>query len=297
MRIVISGASGLVGTALCKVLADRGDTAVRLVRREPEGADEIRWDPAAGKLDSQALEGCDAVVHLSGENVAGLWTRAKKQAILDSRVNSTRTICEALAAMENKPGVFVCASAMGIYGDSGDEPLDENAPHGQSFLADVCRAWEAEAKAAEQAGIRTVRYRIGLVLSAEGGALAQMLTPFKLGLGGPLGDGKQYMSWVALDDVVGGIVHCIDTEAISGAVNAGSPNPVTNNEFTAALGRAVHRPAFFRAPKFALKLAAGEMADEMLLSSIRMRPEKLMANGYRFAHPTLDEVLEATLQK
>ena len=296
MRLAISGASGLVGSALCEAIERRGDIPVRLVRRHAESENEIEWAPAEGRLDPVALEGCDAVVNLSGESVAGgRWTAARKQRILDSRLDSTTTLSRAMASMDVKPDVFVSASAMGYYGDTGALVVDEESPKGEGFLADVCEAWEAATESAEAAGIRTVHYRIGLVLSSEGGALAQMLPVFKLGGGGRLGSGRQYMSWIDIDDLVAGILHCIDSEDLSGPVNAVAPEPVTNAEFTRVLANALHRPALVPVPAFGLRLALGDMADEMLLGGARIRPARLLDSDFSFEHATLPEALQDIL--
>ncbi|MBI1318535.1 MAG: TIGR01777 family protein [Candidatus Hydrogenedens sp.] len=296
MQVAITGASGLVGTALQKALAARGDTPRPLVRSGMPAEGEISWDPSSGRLNPRDLEGIDAIVNLSGESVAGgRWTAARKERILQSRIDSTRTLCNALASMPLPPKVLVSASAMGFYGDTGDAAVDEAAGPGDGFLAEVCQAWEAETQPAAAAGIRVVHYRIGLVLSTRGGALTQMLPAFRLGLGGVLGSGKQYMSWITLDDLVAGILHCIDTHSVSGPVNAVAPHPVTNAEFTRTLARTLRRPALLPVPRFGLKLAAGEMADELLLPSIRLTPGKLTASGFRFQSETLEAALDTLL--
>lgn len=293
MRILISGATGLVGTELTERLRELGHTPIAL-SRSPGGtrAEVILWDPNAGEIDSQALEGLDAVVHLAGENVSdGRWNEEKKQRILESRVRGTTLLCNALAGLKKPPATLISASAMGYYGDTGDTVVDEASPPGDGFLADVCRQWEASTGAAETAGIRVVHYRIGLVLSAKGGALAKMLPGFKAGLAGPLGDGTMWMSWIALDDLVRGMVHCITNDAIHGPVNAVSPNPVRNRTFTKALGATLHRPTLIPAPAFAIRLALGEMGEELLLSSIRITPARLLGSGFTFEHEEISETL------
>ncbi|MEM8933278.1 MAG: TIGR01777 family oxidoreductase [Acidobacteriota bacterium] len=287
-QIAVSGARGLLGSALCESLRADGHRVVPLVR-PGSTADGIAWDPLAGTLDPESLVGFDAVVHLAGESIAERWTEAKKAAILDSRVHGTRTVAEAVAAA-GVP-VLVGASAVGFYGDRGDEVLTEASTKGDGFLAEVCWRWEAATAAAREAGCRVVSTRFGVVLSKRGGALAKMWTPFRLGAGGPLGDGRQWMAWIHLDDAVGAIRHAIDHGTLDGPVNATSPNPARNREFTRALGRAMRRPAVIPAPAFGLRLAFGEMADETLLASQRAMPERLLESGYRFRFADLDAAL------
>ena len=294
MNVLISGASGMVGTALGDALKSQGH-AVTCLTRGKAGAGEVFWDPLAGKLDPGALTGIDAVVHLAGENIAGRWTDAKKKAIRDSRTLGTGTLCEALAKMSTPPKVLVSASAIGFYGNRGDEVLAETSTPGSGFLPGVCQEWEAAAAPAEKAGIRTVRMRIGVVLSAKGGALAKMLTPFKMGVGGVIGSGTQYMSWVSLDDVVGAIVFALTHENLSGPANFVAPNPATNREFTKTLGKVISRPTIFPMPAFAVRLAFGEMGDELLLGSTRVKPERLQQAGYAFKYPELEGALRAAL--
>ncbi|MBL9083232.1 MAG: TIGR01777 family oxidoreductase, partial [Planctomycetales bacterium] len=256
----------------------------------------IRWDPDAGEIDPSALEGFDAVVHLAGENIAGgRWNEERKRRILESRTKGTSLLAGALAKLKNPPKVFACASAIGFYGNRGDETLDERSPAGEGYLADVCKQWEAAAEPARAAGIRTVNMRFGIVLGMGGGALAKMLTPFKLGAGGNLGSGKQWMSWVALDDAVGAIHHALFNEALTGPMNVVAPTPVTNAEFTKTLGRVVARPTIFPMPAFAARLALGEMADALLLASTRVLPQALQLTDYRFRFPTLEEALRHLL--
>jgi uncharacterized protein (TIGR01777 family) len=295
--VVVTGATGLVGTPLVTALEQSGARVIRGTRRLPQQAShQMYWNPDSGEIDSDKLESAAAVVHLAGENIAGRrWTESFKREIRDSRVKGTRLIAGAIARAVNKPKAFICASAIGYYGHRGDELLTENSPPGNDFLADVCRAWEAECQAARDAGVRVVNTRIGVILSPKGGALAKLLTPFKLCLGGKIGDGRQSMSWIALDDVVGALHHAVANAALSGPVNLTAPNPVTNAEFTATLGRVLHRPTVFPMPAFAARLAFGEMADALLLSSTRVAPQTLEAAGYRFQYPSLEPALRHLL--
>jgi uncharacterized protein len=297
MRVLISGATGLVGTALGEALREDGHAVGHLAR--PGGtprAGDMRWDPATGIVDVAAMEGADAVVCLSGAGIGdGRWTPERKKVLRSSRVDSTRVLVESLGQMKRKPRLFVGASAIGYYGDRGDEILTESSMAGNDFLALLARDWEAEAMRAESIGIRTVIIRFGMILSAKGGALPRMLTPFKLGAGGRLGSGKQWMSWVALEDVVGIIRAAIANDEIKGPVNVVAPDPVQNAEFTRALARALHRPAIFPAPALALRLALGEMADGLLLSSQRVRPARMMAVGYDYRMKDLDATLRKIL--
>ncbi len=297
MRIAVTGSTGLVGSAVVEGLRRRGHDVLRVVRgTSVAGEETIRWDPAAGTIDAARLDGIDAVVHLAGENIAsGRWTAARKAAIRDSRVKGTSLLCDALAGCARPPATLVCASATGYYGDRGEEPLTEDSPPGSGFLAEVCREWEGAAAAAARKGIRVVHLRAGIVLSAEGGALAKMLPLFRAGLGGALGSGRQYWSWIALDDLVGVVLHALAREELKGPVNAVAPHPVTNREFTAALARALSRPAFLPAPAFALRLALGEMADALLLAGARVLPRRLEETGYRFLHPEIGMALSAAL--
>ena len=294
MKILVSGSSGLIGSALLASLQGGEDEAVSLVRREP-GPGRILWDPTGDNLDARELEGMDVVVHLAGENIAGRWTRAKKERIRESRVRGTGLLSQRLAGLARRPGVLVCASAIGYYGDRGEELLAEESSPGSGFLASVVRDWEAAAGPAAEAGIRVVSLRFGVVLSAAGGALARMLTPFKLGLGGVVGSGSQYMSWISLDDVVGIIRHAVKRPEMEGPVNAVAPQPVTNREFTRALGRALSRPTIFPMPATMARLAFGEMAQELLLGSTRVDPARLRASGYGYRHASLDDALRALL--
>ena len=297
MKVLVSGASGFVGSRLTARLTDDGHQVTRLVRShpKPERA-EIQWDPAAGGLEPSALAGFDAVVHLAGENISqGRWTDAKKARIRHSRVRGTQLLAQTLARPAGRPKVLVTASAIGFYGNRGDEQLDEQSPPGSGFLAHVCRQWESATEPAAEAGVRVVPLRLGLVLSSTGGALAKMLPIFRLGLGGPLGSGRQYVSWITLDDVIGAIQHAIAADSLRGPVNAVAPHPVTNREFTRALGRALRRPALLPAPAFALRVILGQMADELLLASTRVLPRRLLDSGFRFRDPGLESALKRVL--
>ena len=298
MRIAISGATGLVGSAFAQTLQAENTDVSRLVRKNPQGTD-ILWDPSSpGSVDGEleSLNGCGAVVHLAGENIAeGRWSAAKKQRIRDSRVHSTQRLSESLARLEKKPHTLVCASAIGVYGSAGDQVMTESSPAGNDFLAEVCTAWEAAANPAREAGIRVVHLRIGVVLSDQGGALAKMLTPFRLGLGGRVGSGQQYMSWIALPDLVGVIQHAISNESLSGPVNSVAPAPVTNTEFTKTLGKILGRPTLFPMPAIVARTMFGEMADALLLSSTRVSAEKLVASGYSFEFPDLTSALRGVI--
>jgi uncharacterized protein (TIGR01777 family) len=297
LRIAISGASGLVGSALAPFLTSGGHEVLRLVRREPEGEAELRWDPARDEVDARALEGVDAVVHLAGESIAGRrWSPARKAAIRASRIESTHLLASTLAGLERKPRVLVNASAVGFYGDRGDERLDEKSSLGSGFLAEVCREWEAATWPAEQAGIRVVKLRIGIVLSPAGGVLAIMLRPGRLGLGGHLGSGRQFMPWIALDDLVGVIQHALFEEGLSGPVNAVAPEPAANAEVVRALGRVLRRPAWLAVPAALLRLAMGrELADQTALASTRAQPTRLLSSGFQFLYPELESALRAEL--
>jgi len=297
MKIVIAGASGLVGNALVAALRIEGHEVRRLVRRAAQVPDEIRWDPVRGEIDRERISGVDAVVNLAGENLgAGRWTAARRERILRSRIDATRTLVAAVLGAAVKPAVFINASAVGFYGDRGDEVLTEESSRGAGFLPDVCTAWESAAARVGQVGVRTVMLRFGVILAREGGALAKMLPLFQLGLGGPLGTGRQWMSWISLDDAVGAIRHALRDERMRGPVNVVAPAPVTNADFTRELGRAVRRPAFLPAPAWALRLVLGKgMADEALLGSTRVEPRVLERVGYAFRHPTLAAALSRKL--
>jgi len=298
MRVAVSGSTGLVGSEVVDSLSTAGHEVVRLVRRSPApGERAVRWDPEKREVDAAGLEGLDAVVHLAGENVgSGRWAAARKAAIRDSRVNGTRFLCDALAGLARPPKTLVCASAVGYYGDRGEEPLTEESPPGTGFLAEVCREWEAASAPAAQRGVRVVALRIGMVLSPEGGALARMLPLFRAGLGGVIGGGRQYISWIALDDLPGIVLHSMQCGDLRGPVNAVAPRPVTNREFTEALGKALSRPTPLPVPAFALRLAVGgEMADALLLASARVVPKRLLATGYAFRSPELETTLRRLL--
>ena len=285
-RILVSGVSGPIGAALLPSLRQRGYSVWRLARTTTASGDQIPWDPMR-PLAAEAVSGFDAVIHLAGESIVGRWTTAKKKAIRDSRVQGTRHLAEALARAPQRPRVFVSGSAIGFYGDRGEEILTEQSSSGSGFLPEVCSEWEAATRAARDAGIRSVNIRIGLVLSAIGGALPRMLTPFKLGVGGIVGNGRQWWSWIAVQDVVGAIHHSVDTDVLQGPVNLVSPNAATNAGFTRALAAVLHRPAVFPVPAFAAKLAFGQMAEELLLASQHVEPTKLLSSGYAFQNVEL----------
>lgn len=294
MRILVTGSTGLIGTALAASLQAEGHSLTRLVRSAPREG-EVRWDPATGAIVAQELEGCGAAVHLAGEPIAGRWTPAKKARILTSRVQSTRLLSTSLAGLKSTPAVLVCASAVGFYGNRGEEVLTEERPPGRGFLPQVVRSWEAAADPARAAGIRTVHLRFGVVLSGEGGVLPRMLLPFRLGLGGPLGSGRQLVSWVALDDAVRAIMHAIEHNTMVGPVNVISPQPVTNKEFARTLGRVLRRPAVCRIPVWVIRLMLGEMGSELLLSSIHAVPGRLVATGFAFRYTKLEDAFRHVL--
>jgi uncharacterized protein len=299
MRVLVTGSSGLIGSALRERLAAGGHTVVRLVRtREQTGEDAFLWDPVRGTLDEAALDRVEAVVHLAGETIAGRWTQAKKKRIRDSRISSTRLLCDAIAGIDSPPNVFICASAVGYYGDRGDEELTEESSQGEGFLADVVLEWESATEPAKRSGARVVHVRSGQVLSRQGGVLAQLLPPFRFGLGGPLGNGRHYMSWVSIGDEVGAIVHALVTEELAGPINVVAPLPVTNREFAKTLGRVLRRPAVLRTPLAPLRIVFGrEFVEEVLLASARVVPSRLLATGYRFEHPELEPALTDLLRR
>ena len=295
-RIAVTGASGLVGRRLVPFLRALGYDVVRLVRDAPAGSDAIRWNPDRGEIDREALEGVDAVIHLAGVSIAGgLWTRKRKAAIHDSRVNGTRFLATTLASLRRPPRVLVSTSAVGFYGNAGDAVLTEASPQGTGFLAGVCAAWESAADAARGAGIRVVHPRFGVVLAGEGGSLPVMMKPFQLGFGGAVGDGKQYFSWVALDDLIGILLEAVEHEGLDGAVNATAPEPVSNRQFGKTLGHVLHRPSVVPAPAPMMRLILGQLADELLLASQRVMPCRLQDAGFRFGYPTLEEALRHEL--
>ncbi|HEX2095486.1 MAG TPA: TIGR01777 family oxidoreductase [Longimicrobiaceae bacterium] len=295
-RVAVTGSTGLIGTALVPALPADGYRVVRLVRSRPEpGGGEVAWDPAAGTIDTAGLEGVDAVIHLAGENVGRRWTAERRRRIRDSRARGTRLLAEALAGLARPPRVLVSASAIGYYGDRGDELLDEGTASGAGFLAEVVREWEASADPARERGIRVVHPRFGVVLTPQGGALQRILPPFRLGVGGRVGSGRQWMSWLTLDDVVEAVRFLLRTEGLSGPVNVAAPHPVTNEEFTRTLGRVLGRPTLFPVPAAALRLALGQMAEETVLASQRVVPRKLLDAGFAFRHPELEGALRAVL--
>lgn len=298
MRVLVSGSSGLIGSALVKKLEEEGHEVGRLVRRQPKSAHEVRWDPGRLEIDREGLEGWGAVVHLAGENIAGgRWTAARKKRIRESRVLGTGLLSDALAGLTDPPTTYVCASAIGFYGNRGDEVLTEESPQGKGFLASVALAWEAAAQPAAQVGIRVVQPRIGIVLSPKGGVLGKMLLPFKLGLGGRLGSGKQWISWISLPDLIGVLMRALTDENMSGPYNAVAPNPVTNAEFTRVLGKVLGRPTVLGVPEFALRLLMGtEMANDLALSSTRVDPTRLRAHHHEFLHPQLEPALRAVMR-
>jgi uncharacterized protein (TIGR01777 family) len=297
MNIAITGSTGLLGSALIDALEAGGDSSVRVVRRSSAtSSNEILWDPAQGSIEGEKFKNIDAVVHLAGESVAQRWTAARKKEILESRVRGTTLLCQTLGGLASKPSTLISASAIGYYGDRGDEPIDEASSPGDGFLADVCQQWEAATQPARDADIRVVNLRIGVVLTPKGGALAKILMPFRLGVGGPLGSGRQYMSWIALDDLVRIIQFALHAAAISGPVNAVAPNPVSNREFTKTLGRVLRRPTIFRLPAIAAHLAFGQMADEVLLAGARVSPRALTAAQFEFAYPQLEPALRHVLE-
>lgn len=295
-KVLVSGSSGLIGSALVTALRNAGHDVKRLVRSPAAAPDQVSWNPAEPPA-LESVSGFDAVIHLAGESIATRWSEEKKRRIADSRVPPARHLAAALAKAQQPPRVFVCASAIGYYGDRGDEILREDSPSGQGFTAELCRQWEAAAQSVTSAGIRAVQIRTGIVLSTAGGALPKMLPPFRMGVGGNLGNGRQWMSWMDLRDMVGGIQHILATDSITGPVNMVSPNPVRNAEFTKTLASVLHRPAIFPMPAFAARLAFGQMADELLFASQRIQPAKLMESGYKFESPDLRAALEEILDK
>lgn len=296
LTVAVSGAGGLIGGPLCSLLAAGGHSVLRLVRRPRTAPDEAQWDPARGIVDLDRLSGVSAAVHLAGENTAGgRWTRRRKEAIRSSRVDATRALVSSLSRLEHRPATFVCASAVGIYGDRNDEVLTETSPPGRGFLAQVCQDWEREAQVAASHGLRCVNLRFGVVLTPAGGMLGRLLPLFRWGLGGPVGRGDQYVSWVALDDALGAIQHALLDERVCGPVNVVAPQAVTSREFAQTLGRVLHRPAYFRVPAIATRAAFGQLADELILASTRATPEVLLRTGYSFHQPALEDALRHLL--
>jgi len=298
-RILISGASGFIGGALIPSLESSGAEITRLSRSKSAAnttTKTIPWDPAK-PIAPESISGFDAVIHLAGESIVGRWTASKKEKIRDSRIVSTRNLAQAIAQAKDKPKVFICSSAIGYYGDRGDELLNESSNPGTGFLPQVCREWEAATHAAAAAGIRTVQIRTGIVLSSKGGALAKMLTPFKMGVGGRIGSGRQWMSWIDIEDMIGAILHVLNSDTLRGPVNMVAPMPVTNSEFTKTLAGALSRPAIFPMPAFAVKLAVGEMGETVLLGSQRVDPAQLLHSGYQFRFNDLQGSLENLLRR
>jgi uncharacterized protein len=297
LDVLVSGSTGLIGSALVSALRDEGHRVVRLTRSQDAGDDAVRWDPSAGEIDADRLEGIDAVVHLAGENIVRRWTSNKKARIRNSRVQGTRLLAETLARLATPPRVMVSASATGYYGDRGDEFLrEENAP-GDNFLAGLCQEWEAAADPVREVGVRVVHPRLGLVLSPQGGALGVTLPVFKLGGGGRIGSGRQYWPWVAIDDVVGSILYALKTDSLEGPVNVSVPDPPTNAQYTSTLGRVLNRPTFFSLPAPIARLMLGQLADELLLASQRVEPARLKESGYEYRHPELEGALRYLLEK
>ncbi len=299
LRILVTGSSGLIGSSLVPFLTTGGHRVVRLVRAPPAGVlqeETLLWDPAAGRLDAAALEGFDAVIHLAGESLVGFrWTEARKARIRDSRINGTQLLCNTLASLKKPPRVLLSASAIGFYGHRGSEILHEESAPGSGFLAGLCRAWEQATKPAADRGIRVVHLRTGVALSPAGGALGAMIVPFLFGLGGPFGDGWQFMSWIAIDDVIGAIHHALVTDSLAGPVNVVGPYVAMNRDFAKTLGAVVGRPAFVRVPAFAARVAMGDVADELLLASARVEPRKLLDSGFIFHYPELEGALRHVL--
>lgn len=295
MRIAVTGASGLIGSALVRSLLSDGHTVLRLVRRPPRGEDEVRWDPARQEVDTGRLAGTEAVVHLAGAGVGDhRWTAAYKKEIRDSRVLGTGAVAKALAGMDAPPRVLVSGSAIGIYGDTGSRPVDEGAPPGEGFLADVCREWEGATAPAEEAGIRVVHARTGLVVSRKGGAWGRLFPLFSMGLGGRLGDGRQYWSFISMHDEIAALRHLLERSDLSGPVNLTAPEPVTNAEVTAAMGRVLKRPTLLHVPAPVLRAALGDFSSDVL-GSQRVLPRRLLDSGFAFAHPSIDEAIRAAL--
>jgi uncharacterized protein len=297
--VAVTGSHGFVGSALVPALARAGHHVVRLVRTRPVGADELGWNPEAGTIDAAGLEGIDGVVHLAGAGIGDKrWTDARKRLILESRTQGTGLLARTLAGLSHPPSVLVSASAVGYYGDRGDEPLDEHSTPGNDFVAGVCVQWEAATAAATEAGVRVATTRSGLILGREGGVFPRMLLAFRFGIGGRIASGRQYMSWISISDEVGAILHALTHDAVSGPVNVTGPAPVTNAEFTKTLGRVVHRPTVIPTPLFPLRVRYGsELVQHLLVEGQRVLPKHLEATGYRFAHPTLDEALRAALDR
>ena len=295
LTIAITGSTGLIGSAAVRVFEQRGMRVLHVVRRPARSDNEIAWNPSAGSIEAAKLDGVDAVINLAGANIAQRWTDDAKRAIRESRVNGTTALCKALASLSKKPTVLLSGSAIGIYGAHREDPVDESSTLGDDFLATVAREWEESTAPASAAGIRVVLLRTGIVLSSRGGMLAKLLLPFKLGIGGKLGSGEQWLSWIALSDYVEALSLLMTADGIAGPVNLVAPNPATNVEFTRALGRVLRRPTAFTVPKFAMALAYGDMADDTIFASQRVRPRRLLEAGFAFALPTLEGVLREEL--
>ncbi|MCP4253489.1 MAG: TIGR01777 family protein [Candidatus Scalindua sp.] len=295
MNVAITGSSGLIGSSLVSFLSKKSVNVRKILRENPKD-DDISWKPEDGDWNSAFTGGVDGIVHLAGENIAsGKWTRKKKEKIRNSRIEGTKRLCEHILKLPIRPSVLICASAIGYYGNRGVEFLNEGSSMGSGFLPDVCLGWEEAAESVSKAGIRVVNVRFGIVLSKDGGALAKMMTPFKVGMGGKIGSGTQYMSWIAMDDVTGAIYHTLTTDSLKGPVNVTAPNPVTNKEFTNTLGEVLKRPAVVPMPAFAAKLAFGEMAKDLLLASTKVAPKKLSDSGYEFQYTELEDALKHIL--
>ncbi len=295
MRVAVTGSSGLIGSSLISFLSEKDITFSKILRENPK-EDEISWTPEDGDWNSAFDEGIDGIVHLAGENIAsGKWTKKKKEKIRSSRIEGTKRLCEHILKLPTTPSVLVCASAIGYYGDRGMEFLNEGSSRGSGFLPDVCVGWEEATESVSKAGIRVVNVRFGVVLSKDGGALAKMLTPFKIKMGGKIGSGTQYMSWVAIDDVTGAIYHTLVTDSLKGPVNVTAPNPATNKEFTDTLGKVLNVPTVMPMPAFAAKFAFGEMAKDLLLASTKVAPKRLADSGYEFQYPELENALKHIL--
>lgn len=296
MNILVTGSNGFIGTPLTDKLKEKGHEVYSLSRSRKDDPKIFHWNPDDGTIELDESIHFDAVIHLAGEGIANKrWSESQKKKIRDSRVNGTTLLAEKVASLEHKPSVFICASAIGYFGDRGDEELTESSPPGDSYLADVCQEWENSTRVAEEAGIRVAHTRFGIVLGSGGGALQKMLTPFKMGVGGNMGSGNQYWSWIALDDVVHILIYALENDQISGPVNCVSPQPLTNREFTKVLGKVLHRPTMFPMPGFAAKLALGEMADELLLCSAKVIPQKLNQSDYTFQYSDLEEALKSMI--
>lgn len=296
MRVLVTGSSGLIGKHLVTHLRDRGHDVARLIRHPEAASDAFRWAPQSGVLEAASLATFDGIVHLAGEPIEGRWDQEKKRKIRDSRVDGTRLLVDRLTELDSPPNVLIAASAIGYYGNRGDEVLTEVSGPGDLFLSGVCEAWEAETHPAAGAGIRVVNARLGIVLSTEGGALEKMLGPFKMGLGGKVGSGRQWYSWISLDDAVGALEHCLLTDSIAGPVNIVAPEPVRNEAFCRLLGEALDRPAMAALPAFAARMAFGELADELLLASMRVEPARLRESGFEFRHRSAGEALQHLLE-